>query len=1058
MDVNSMNRASRFGGVCLVALSLSLGLPPAGEAAELPCVSTANGFHGFLGSRNAMSRIGPSGLVVTEIGRDPQLKFRVPHFTSVSADRLVVRYRAKGTSSAPGELYYSDGTSAFSDDRRWFLSALKADGAWHEMVLSAGKACNAATWRKAGLIREIRLDPVNGEGGEVEIAEIRFENSSRAGKAAAEEADPKFLAAYGAPPWPQVASEIGKKPVSTFRPHSVTNAIQVRCEGGQAEPCRAVAGSKVRFSFDFAGEVPAFPFWATLTYLDRETVAWENPVLVCADSYLPLACDRWRLSFEQEIPLYMDTRKLTVLLSSEAILPVAGELPEASLVVKRVAVDPDYDRPVESGVCRVAGIPRFSVGGKPLAGLWGTSSWRPDRSMRHSGAPCELATVWPLPRAWWPMGEELDTAALDRVAEGARRAYPKDCRFIWSISLYPPTDWAGAHPDDLAQDEQGFVNRDGLIGFTNYSFSSRRARELMARMLEKTIRYLESSPYANRIAGYRIDSGHTYEWLGWNPSRKDTTLDFSPVARQAFSAYLKERALAWIPDGVPGLAERCEMDGQSLFWDQKLHARTIAYHDFYSREVAECMLGLCRRAKKQLGGRKLVGAYYGYVVTLFAHATHMRAHYATQKVLEDGTVDFITSPHAYLIRDLGETRGDMKPFRSLQDHNIVSAIEDDTRTHVVHPVGYSQTPTADLTTAIHRRNMGISLCRGEPYYTMSITDGTDLDTPAFARDASAFADAARFAIDGKIGRNAEIAVVVSEESMKSMPMQPNAWERYFTEGRQEYRADGTVVRKTPMSARPILTDNYTFFQTRLARVGAPVDYLLAEDLGSATGKYRLYVFLNCCKATEPFRRAVAALRERECSLLWLHAPGFVSDKGNSTAGMKDLTGRDFELCGDVVDPETVLEDGRRTGATNGKFGPFFTVRDPDRTYGRYAANGKPSLLSKRTGRATTYFSGSYRLEYEALREIVQKAGVFLYAKGGDPVEANDGFVSIHARFGGAKEILLPRKADVVDVFERRIVARGVDVLRLDMPLHDTKLFYFGDKAAELLNRLEYGAE
>lgn len=1051
-----MNRYYKNCQGILVLLAGFAGFMLSGAAADLPCISAADGFQGFLGGKNAKSWVGKSGLVVTEMERDPQLKFRIPHFISASADRLVIKYRAKGTSCAPGELYYSDGTADFSDQRRWILDALQADGMWHEMTLSAGKACDAEIWKRAGLIREIRLDPVNGVGGKVEIAEIRFENSRRAPKATDVKADAKFLDAYGAPAWPQVESEIGRGTAATVRSCDRVEAALVRCGGGMAEPSQAMAGSRVCLSFDFAGPVPAFPFSATVTYFDRETVVWENPVTVDVDAYSALSGDRWRLKLEEQLPLYIATRKLKVLLCSAALLPVAGELPEAELTVGRVAAVPGYERAVVSGVASVVGIPRLMVDKKPLAGLWGTSMWRPDRSLRHSGAPCELATVWPLHREWWPRGEELDTAVLDRYAEATRRAYPENCRFIWEIDLYPPADWADANPDDLARDEQGFVNRDGLIGFTNYSFSSRKARDLMARMMEKVIRYLESSSYANRIVGYRIDSGHTYEWLGWDPSRKETTLDFSPVAKQAFAAYLKDRGLTWIPEGVPGLAERSSLDGQDLFWDQKRHARTIAYHDFYAYEVAECMLGLCRQAKGLVGGRKLVGAYYGYVMTLFANANHMRGHYATQRVLEDGSVDFLTSPHPYLIRDLGETRGDMKPFKSLQDRGIVSVIEDDTRTHVVRPAGFSQTPTAALTTAIQRRNMGVSLCRGEPYYTMAIVDGTDVDTPAFARDASTFAVASRFALDRKVGRHAEIAVVVSEESMKAMPMQPNAWERYYTEGRQEYRADGTVACTTPMSARPILTDNYTFFQTRLARIGAPVDYLLAEDLSKASGDYKLYIFLNCSKATEPFQRAVAGLRERNCSLLWLHAPGYVSERGNSVLSMKALTGLDFELCRDVIDPETVLKNGQKTGATNGKFGPFFTVVDPDETYGRYVANGKPSLLCKKTGCSTSYFSGSYRLEYQELRAIVRKAGVFLYANGGDPLEANDGFVSLHARFGGEKMVSLPRKADVVDVFEKKLVARGVTTFRVMMTLHETKLFYVGDESSVLLRRLDSG--
>ena len=52
-----------------------------------------------------------------------------------------------------------------------------------------------------------------------------------------------------------------------------------------------------------------------------------------------------------------------------------------------------------------------------------------------------------------------------------------------------------------------------------------------------------------------------------------------------------------------------------------------------------------------------------------------------------------------------------------------------------------------------------------------------------------------------------------------------------------------------------------------------------------------------------------------------------------------------------------------------------------------------------------------------------------------------------------KTVRLPRKTDVLDVFGRRVVARGVDSFDFDAKLHKTYLFYLSDDADALLDKL-----
>ena len=94
--------------------------------------------------------------------------------------------------------------------------------------------------------------------------------------------------------------------------------------------------------------------------------------------------------------------------------------------------------------------------------------------------------------------------------------------------------------------------------------------------------------------------------------------------------------------------------------------------------------------------------------------------------------------------------------------------------------------------------------------------------------------------------------------------------------------------------------------------------------------------------------------------------------------------------------------------------------------------------------------GETFLRVEGLRDVYARSGVHVYCRTGDPIEANDRLFSLHARFAGVKTVTLPRKTTVLDVFNRRIVAKDADTFSFDAPLHSSWLFYFGEDAEALV--------
>jgi hypothetical protein len=127
---------------------------------------------------------------------------------------------------------------------------------------------------------------------------------------------------------------------------------------------------------------------------------------------------------------------------------------------------------------------------------------------------------------------------------------------------------------------------------------------------------------------------------------------------------------------------------------------------------------------------------------------------------------------------------------------------------------------------------------------------------------------------------------------------------------------------------------------------------------------------------------------------------------------------------------------------------FYPVK-PDEVLGTYE-DGKPGLAASKVGNSLTVFSGTWQMDVPFIRQLVARVGVHVWCESDDPIEANDALFTLHARTAGAKTVRLPRKATVVDLVGRRVVARDADEFSFDADLHSTHLFYYGDDAEEFL--------
>lgn len=824
---------------------------------------------------------------------------------------------------------------------------------------------------------------------------------------------------------------------------------------GKINPATADAGKKVNARFEFSGKIPESPAKFKLTLLKNNQDIWNEEIVLQKSNLKTLPDGRWAVDFDYELPHYLRSADLTMRLSSGSIFCKSGGLPDAKFTYRELKTAPGFENKITSRINAGKNGPIMMLNEKPFFPVWGSVNYkqRPDKTYRFGDAPLNVVTVGcNYDQNFYPSCGKFVSEALDRSAEQHRRDYGPDVLFMWDISLYPPLDWGEKNKEEMALDDHGEINKDGR---TNHSFASQRALRDMKEILIKAIDYLEKSPYANRIVGYRVNGGHTIEWLGWDP-KPGRILDFSPVTKKAFAEFAEKHYPELKDFTVPSLAERRQLDNGELLWDPKKHERVIAYHDFYSNAVADMLIDLCKAAKEKLNHRKVVGTYYGYTSTLHASGnSQMRAHYALKKVLDSKAVDFLMSPQAYGIRNIGDTCGDMKPFQSMRMNNIIPVIEDDTRTHNGPYLTFSnnfQTLTKDATIAVMRRNMGIAIARNLPIYYYALCAGTEYDFPEMTSDIATLRKLGEHCVKKDIPRAADIALVFSEETIKSMPMYHRnaATNGYFM---QRYRKDGSVSKERVGST--VLTgESFSNNLTRYARSGAATDYLLAEDLADHPGNYKLYVFVNSFKYDAKFLAAVNELKKRDCTLFWVYAPGYTCENKNSVENMKILTGFDFVKASEPLMPAVKLADGRWMGTPTTRIKPMFSVKKNTsiKVLGVYE-DGTAGYAEIRTGKARSIFCGAYQFDVPFLMELVRKSGAHIYSETSDPMEANSALFTLHARFPGRKTVRLPKKTDVLDVMNRKLIAKNVNTFTFEAPLHSSWIFYYGNDAEDLLKKL-----
>ena len=493
------------------------------------------------------------------------------------------------------------------------------------------------------------------------------------------------------------------------------------------------------------------------------------------------------------------------------------------------------------------------------------------------------------------------------------------------------------------------------------------------------------------------------------------------------------------------------------FRDPSLCRKVIDYYIFRAELIASIVIYFCKIAKENDDNQSIVGVSFSYIGDEFSGAffadegftSYKRgavqnwSHHAFSKILDSSYVDF---NYGFLLDFNRQPGGDAQPYSVLETikmHGKLFITQDDTRTSLSTVTNLGKSETIKESIEIIKRNYCHDLLRG--FVTMWGNQGSDTWWPVHN-------DVEWYMHPDILNTLREIRQI-STKAFKT--------DRTYTgEVAVIIDEDGACYESIDINLRfPLF---YLQKVYELGRIGAPYSTYIINDLAhSKMPKYKFYIFFNAFQLSKEEREIIKTKIQRNGNvILWVYAPGLIDDNHISVKNMEDITGiqlaKDDDQWGlnititDYEHPITLdLPNYMRFG-TDLQIGPIIYSNDKDaKELGKliyHKGMSKTGFCIKKFSEWSSIFIGAPVIPAIILRNIARYAGVHVYSDSLDVLYANNSFLMIHSNyFPGKRNILLKRKTDIYDIFEKRIVAKNVKSFTDNLPPCTTKLYYIGNE-------------
>ncbi len=638
-----------------------------------------------------------------------------------------------------------------------------------------------------------------------------------------------------------------------------------------------------------------------------------------------------------------------------------------------------------------------------------------------------------------------------RNLEIAMKASPNSL-FLLGLDISSYDRYVNDNPSEAwmnAKGQKAYGTTIHLMGFADKlpagrflwpSYFSRKWRDDMTKAMCLFLDKLKKTGLAKRIIGIHIGGGHDGQFAM-------RQRDYNPHAIAAFRNYLRKKyrnlsALkkAWNNPVVTFANASIPIKTRDVhrFLDPAENTDCYDYWRFAQSEILKLQEGFARAAKKVLGKKVLA------VKSLMStHGGSYVSTYSLNQLLKSDVFD-IGSPQApYYKREPGINYCFPQPLLSYNLHTKLLVAEFDIRTYF--RCRYDEVKTGRLGRmesfkmwqAGLRKLTGQMIAGNQGYWFLDLHWGWFQKEIAkdIGDDHRVYSRIYPVEINQKEPKRTDLLVVLDEESL------------YWTSiGSRQYILE-TILN----------TYNQLY---SITNSGVPFDYVMLEDLiahPELVDRYKVFVFNHSYRLDKQRIKIYEKLKNNKRTLVWLYAAGFVGQKSRSVESMKKLTGINIKYLTGGIDHSIVtlrsqsplsfgLSEKQDTASVEKAagdltlpvksqryyHGPYFFVDDPGvQMLAKYQQTGQGAIAVKKFPAWTSvYVASPGGLSPELLNNICRDAGAYVCSRPGVDLFLNDNFISIHGIVPGYYTFTLPRKCNVRNLFNGKIIVRNTNIIQM----------------------------
>lgn len=716
--------------------------------------------------------------------------------------------------------------------------------------------------------------------------------------------------------------------------------------------------------------------------------------------------------------------------------------------------------------------PTLLINGQPHHGIF--CSVRSPYMQNFIDAGFDIFDTHPATPHGWIGDGQYDYTATDAYIDAYLKQKPDAKLIILFWFGYPRNFWWAM--DNKAHQSVPKVRDKGR---KMPSYASHKWRKEAGEALYRAIAHCEEK-YGENIVAYVPGGGSCGEWFQWHTFTEDADRftkgyemgDYSQPMLKAYQQFVRKKygtlktvsrayhqtINSWDALQLPTPEHRLNAQLGHLR-DIRQEQALLDYYEIFNLQVAETLVGFAERAKAACHRNKVIMVFYGYHwleqpnggVTL-ARSGHVHL----DKVLSSPDVDYVVGPYHYSFRQLeGVMSGQGLPAAALlRGKQYVQEIDCSTCLKPSWPCEDHHVPqTPEASGMIFKRDLSKTLMEGASCWFMDLFQSM-YDSPEVIDEIKAVLEAGKqhYFQSGKDDR--QVAVVL-----------PSRDAFYFREN-------------DPL--RALLLPQFKQFE--LERMGLSYDDILLENLKyltpQETAQYKFWIFPSAVHLDDAQR----ALIQKHCMrndnhVLWVYAPGILSEKGLDLKSLQSLTG--FQCGVDMTPGELAIR------VVPGDH-PFTAYRQSPLVYGTYGETS-PDLIKyhsslRHTPGSETGYSVTPRLFITSadqilghildlpdlpgglgvkqmknwtsvlstapmvhrwlLRNIAREAGCHVYTDFPGQTYHSQNYVGFFAHDSGPCTFKLPFKAKVTELFTGKAISLGDSEITLDLKVNQAVLLHY----------------